>query len=83
MSLTDDGTDDTVPADLADLPPSAKLVYKVLEYEGCLTQAELAAETRLCTRTVRYAVDNLEAAGCIDCRRSLKDARRSIYWIED
>ena len=81
MSITDDATDDAAPAALAELPPSAKLVYKVLEYEGSLTQAEIAAETRLCTRTVRYAVGNLEAAGCIDCRVSLKDARRSIYWI--
>ena len=30
--------------DLADLPPSAKLVYKVLEYDGPLTQRGIVEE---------------------------------------
>ena len=68
---------------LTDLPPSAKLVYKVLEYEGAMTQAEIATESRLCTRTVRYALTKLEAAECIDSRASVKDARRSIYWLTE
>jgi len=38
-----------------DLPPSAKLVAKVLDYNDTLTQSELAEETLLPPRTVRYA----------------------------
>ncbi|ELY87916.1 hypothetical protein C483_16453 [Natrialba hulunbeirensis JCM 10989] len=66
---------------LTDLPPSAKLVYKVLEYEGSLTQEELAAESRLCSRTVRYALGKLETAGQVDSRVCLQDARQSKYRI--
>lgn len=62
-----------------DVPPSAKLVYKVLEYEGELTQQELANESRLPVRTVRYALTRLENAGVIDERASLEDARKSVY----
>ncbi|MCU4754188.1 MarR family transcriptional regulator [Halobacteria archaeon AArc-curdl1] len=68
---------------LEDLPPSAKLVYKVLEYEGAMTQGELARASRLCSRTVRYAITKLEANEVIASRVSLADARRSIYWIPD
>ncbi|MFP9060436.1 MarR family transcriptional regulator [Natrialbaceae archaeon A-chndr2] len=73
----------TTDDDLEELPPSAKLVYKVLEYEGAMTQAELASATRLCSRTVRYAITKLEAGDAIESRVSLADARRSIYWIPD
>ncbi|ADD06597.1 NP_1176A family transcription regulator [Natrialba magadii ATCC 43099] len=68
---------------LTDLPPSAKLVYKVLEYEGSLTQEELAAESRLCSRTVRYALGKLENAEHVDSRVSLQDARQSKYRIAE
>ena len=39
---------------LRDLPPSAKLVAKVLEIESPLSQAQVAEETLLPDRTVRY-----------------------------
>ncbi len=45
---------------LQDLPPSAKLVAKTLEYEGDSTQSALAESTLLPTRTVRYALTQLE-----------------------
>ncbi|HKJ58936.1 MAG TPA: winged helix-turn-helix domain-containing protein, partial [Halobacteriales archaeon] len=53
---------------LRELPPSAKLVYKVLEYDGSLTQGQLADETLLPPRTVRYATSRLEEAGVVDSR---------------
>ncbi|MFP9193659.1 MarR family transcriptional regulator [Natrialbaceae archaeon A-CW1-1] len=83
MSVTNDANSDEPNAQpsLEELPPSAKLVYKVLEYEGPMTQSEIATESRLCSRTVRYAVTKLEAADCIDSRASLRDARRSIYRV--
>jgi transcriptional regulator, ArsR family len=74
---TDDSTDswDAV----RDLPPSAKLVAKVLDYNDTLTQSELAEETLLPPRTVRYALNRLEDAGVVDSRFSFSDARKRIY----
>jgi DNA-binding MarR family transcriptional regulator len=69
--------------DVSELPPSSKLVYKVLEYEGALTQEEIAAESRLCPRTVRYALGKLEDHELVASRVSLADARQSKYWIEE
>jgi len=67
---------------LADLPPSAKLVAKTLEYEGNSTQSQLAESTRLLPRTVRYALTQLEENGIISSRLSFMDARQRIYSLE-
>lgn len=64
---------------LRDLPPSAKLVAKVLEYNERLTQSELADETLLPPRTVRYALTRLEDAELVESRFSFTDARKRIY----
>ncbi|MFD1512284.1 winged helix-turn-helix domain-containing protein [Halomarina rubra] len=64
---------------LRDLPPSAKLVAKVLEYDGPHTQRQLAEETLLPTRTVRYAIGRLEEADVVDARVSFTDARKRVY----
>ena len=66
-------------AAVRDLPPSAKLVAKVLEYNDTLTQSELAEETLLPPRTVRYALSRLEDAGVVDSRFSFSDARKRLY----
>ncbi|ADB63742.1 hypothetical protein Htur_5111 (plasmid) [Haloterrigena turkmenica DSM 5511] len=68
---------------LTELPPSSKLVYKVIEYEGSMTQEEIAAESRLCARTVRYALGKLEDAGLVTSRVHLEDARQSKYQLAD
>lgn len=83
MSATEPDATDRTAAKLTDLSPSAKLVYKVLEYEGELTQSEIAAESRLCPRTVRYALKRLERNGVVDSRVHLEDARQSVYRIAD
>ncbi|MFB6126345.1 MAG: MarR family transcriptional regulator [Halolamina sp.] len=62
-----------------DLPPSAKLVAKVLEYNDTLTQSQLAEETLLPPRTVRYALSRLEEEDVVDSRFSFSDARKRIY----
>lgn len=72
--------DDTVEA-LEDLPPSAKLVAKVLEYNETLTQSELAEETLLPARTVRYALTRLEEQGVVESRFSFSDARKRLYTL--
>ncbi|MFC4541788.1 MarR family transcriptional regulator [Halosolutus amylolyticus] len=74
---------DTPAPSIGELPPSSKLVYKVLEYEGQLTQDEIARESRLCARTVRYALGKLEGADLVASRVCLNDARKSTYWIEE
>ena len=64
-----------------DLPPSAKLVAKVLEYNDGLTQSQLAEETLLPPRTVRYALTRLEEVGVVESRFSFSDARKRIYTL--
>jgi DNA-binding MarR family transcriptional regulator len=66
-------------AAVEDLPPSAKLVAKVLEYEDTLTQSELSEETLLPPRTVRYALTRLEEHDAVDSRFSFTDARKRLY----
>lgn len=68
--------------DLYDLPPSAKLVAKILEYEGDSTQSKLAESTLLPARTVRSALTELEDNGLVTSRISFMDARQRIYSLE-
>jgi DNA-binding MarR family transcriptional regulator len=67
--------------ELRELPPSAKLVAKILEYNGALTQSQLAAETLLPARTVRYALSRLEEIDVVESRFSFNDARKRVYTL--
>lgn len=64
-----------------EMPPSAKLVAKVLDYEETMTQSQLAEETLLPARTVRYALSRLEDADAVDSRFSFTDARKRLYTL--
>lgn len=75
-------TDGEVEEKIDDLPPSAKLVYKVLEYNGQMTQKELASETRLSVRTVRYALNRLGDVELVEQVPCLSDGRRTLYDVE-
>lgn len=77
---TDESPDRWAP--VRELPPSAKLVAKVLEYNDTLTQSQLAEETLLPPRTVRYALNRLEDAGVVDSRFSFSDARKRLYTLD-
>jgi predicted transcriptional regulator len=68
---------------IADLPPSAKLVYKVLEYDGPLTQKGIVEESMLSARTVRYALERLDEVGVVDEDVYFADARQNLYEITD
>lgn len=68
--------------DVKDLPPSAKLVAKVLEYNDTLTQKQLAEETLLPARTVRYALNRLEEEEVVSSRFSFSDARKRLYSLD-
>lgn len=75
-------TSNSAPDRLRDAAPSAKLVAKTLEYEEQLTQQQLAEETRLSPRTVRYALTRLEEEGLVASRISFQDARQQIYSLD-
>ncbi|WP_049987647.1 winged helix-turn-helix domain-containing protein [Halobellus rufus] len=66
---------------LRELPPSAKLVAKVLESDAPLSQGQLAEESLLPDRTVRYALNRLEDAELVGSRYSFKDARKQVYYL--
>ena len=68
---------------LDDLPPSAKLVFKVLEYNGPLTQKGIVEESMLSARTVRYALERLEGIGVVDEDVYFADARQNLYRLTE
>ncbi|SDM04153.1 hypothetical protein SAMN04487949_0614 [Halogranum gelatinilyticum] len=71
----------TAEENLDDLPPSAKLVFKVLEYNGALTQKGIVEESMLSARTVRYALERLEGIGMVDEDVYFADARQNLYQL--
>jgi len=66
---------------LRDLPPSAKLVAKVLETDAPLSQGQLAEASLLPDRTVRYALNRLEESDLVGSRYSYRDARKQVYFL--
>ncbi|MFC6951590.1 helix-turn-helix domain-containing protein [Halorubellus litoreus] len=66
---------------LRELPPSAKLVSKVLESDSPLSQGQLAEESLLPDRTVRYALNRLEDEDLVNSRYSFQDARKQVYYL--
>lgn len=68
---------------LRELPPSAKLVAKVLETNAPLSQGQLADESRLPDRTVRYALNRLEEQNLVTSRYSFHDARKQVYALAE
>jgi transcription initiation factor IIE alpha subunit len=63
------------------LPPSAKLVIKVLESGSLLTQKEIINKTYLPPRTVRYALTKLLEENILSKRFYFPDARQSLYGL--
>jgi DNA-binding MarR family transcriptional regulator len=68
---------------LRELPPSAKLVAKVLQTDAALSQGQLVDASLLPNRTVRYALNRLEDAGLVDSRYSFTDARKHVYYLTE
>lgn len=66
---------------IRDLPPSAKLVYKVLEYNPDLTQKQIVNKTRLSQRTVRDGLDRLIDGEIVEKNLYAQDARQNLYAI--
>ncbi len=65
--------------DLGEAPPSAKFVYKLLEFERALTQQEIIRESGLSARTVRNALTHLIRENRIEREPNLRDARQDVY----
>jgi DNA-binding MarR family transcriptional regulator len=85
MSTTEHGARESVSDRwdaVRDMPPSAKLVAKVLDYNDTLSQSQLAEETLLPPRTVRYALTRLEEADVVESRFSFSDARKRLYSLK-
>ena len=83
-SETDDPLTDSEFCDrLRELPPSAKLVAKVLETDSPLSQGQLADESLLPDRTVRYALNRLEEDDLVNSRYSFQDARKQVYFLNN
>jgi uncharacterized membrane protein len=68
---------------LTDLPPSSKLVYKTLEWNGRLTQQQIVDESLLSGRTVRDAVARLEEHDIVERQVHYRDARQNVYRLAE
>ena len=66
---------------LDDAPPSAKLVYKVLEYNGGLTQKDIVEKSMLSQRTVRDALSRLRELNVVSEEVYIPDARQNLYTL--
>jgi predicted transcriptional regulator len=65
------------------LPPSAKLVFRLLQVSGFMTQQEIVEETSLSPRTVRYALERLRKEGLLKEHPYFKDTRKTLYGVSD
>jgi DNA-binding transcriptional ArsR family regulator len=64
---------------LTESPPSAKLVFKVLELDAPLTQSAIAERSRLSKRTTRHALSKLTEADLVVEEVYPLDARKRVY----
>ena len=69
--------------DVADLPPSAKLAYLVLQESGPCTPAELRARALLDDRTARRALERLQEDDLVEVDPDFSDARKMTYKVSD
>lgn len=64
---------------LTQLSPSAKLVLKILQLNGWMTQREIIRETTLPPRTVKYAIKRLKEREIVKEKPDLNDMRSKYY----
>lgn len=76
---------DDEPADTGfeDMPPSAKLVAKVIDHEGAMDAGEISDAARLPQSTTRNALKRLVDEGVVDVSVASGDGRRLVYSIEE
>ena len=66
---------------LRDLPASSKLIYKILQHEGSMTQKEIISNSLLPDRTVRYALNILLKKRLITNQPHFSDTRQTVYTV--
>jgi len=64
---------------LLELPPSAKLVYRVLQEDAPMTQRQLREDALLPARTTRDALAKLKEHGLVEENLYVQDARKRLY----
>ncbi|WP_132058783.1 hypothetical protein [Halorussus amylolyticus] len=64
---------------LLNLPPSSKLVYRVLEEDAPLTQHQIRTRALLPARTTRDALTKLKDEDIVEERMYVPDARKRLY----
>lgn len=64
---------------LTQLSPSTKLVLKILQLNGWMTQREIIRETTLPPRTVKYAIKRLKEKEIVREKPDLNDMRSKYY----
>jgi len=74
-----DGDDDG----FDDLPPSAKLVAKVIEHEGAMDAGEISEAARLHPSTTRDALKRLVEENVVKVRMDEGDGRRLVYSLSE
>ena len=67
---------------IRNMPPSAKLLLRVLKENKISRFDELMEETLLSKRTLLYAIRTLREQGLIDTQICMSDARRRFYCIK-
>lgn len=70
---------DLARSDIEDFPPSVRLVLQTLHATDGLTTSQLAEETGLVERTIRYALTRLDDQGVIESRYLLTDPQTCEY----
>jgi len=71
-----------VPEEIADEPPSVKLVYLILEDEkGTMSQQEVADRVEMDVRQTRAALATLNQYEVVEERPNLRDLREKHYEI--
>ncbi|MCD2204426.1 MarR family transcriptional regulator [Halobacterium sp. KA-6] len=71
-----------VPEEIADEPPSVKLVYLILEDEqGMMSQQEVANRVEMDVRQTRAALATLDQYGVVEERPNLRDLREKQYVV--
>ena len=65
------------------IPPSAKVVYDLLEKNGPLTAKDILRQCSLAPRTVRYALKKLLDAKMIKRLPNLSDMRQNVYRLRE
>ena len=63
------------------LSPSSLKIYRILQSSKKMTFTEISSQTDYSTRTVRYALRNLNDAGLIGKIPDMSDLRRCFYTI--